>query len=67
MNTEIAEAIESRHCNTNLENRVKCDASRQGRDTALEQLKHEEFKALAFISLFLNSVKTRYSLKELEL
>ena len=50
--TEIAEAIESRHWNINLEKRVKCDASQQGRDTALEQLEHGGSKAVAFMSLF---------------
>ena len=63
----IANANENSHYNPNLEIRIKCNASRSGLGTALEQLTVDGWKPIAFVSQFLNSCEERYSLNELEL
>ena len=55
------------HYNPELETRVKCVASCSGVGAALEQLKVDGWKIIAFTSRFLNSSEERYSINELEL
>ena len=63
----IANATANSHYNPQLETRVKCDATRSGLGTALEQLTLDGWKPIAFTSRFLNSCEERYSVNELEL
>ena len=55
----IANATANSHYNPQLETRTKCDASRSGLGTALEQLRVEGWKPIAFASRFLNSCDER--------
>ena len=57
----IANATENFHYNLQLETRVKCDASRAGLVAALEHLKVDGWKPIAFTSILLNSFGERYS------
>ena len=50
-----------------METRIKCDASRQGLGTALEQLDCDGWKTVAFASRFLNNTEEGYSINEFEL
>ena len=65
--TTIANATENTQFNPTFETRVKCNASRQGLGSALEQLDCEGWKTVAFASRFLNGNEERYSINELEL
>ena len=60
---KIAETTENKHFNSDLEKRIKCDASRKVLGCALEQRTPNRWHTLAF----LNSVEDRYSINELEL
>ena len=64
---QIAKTTENKHFNTELETRIKCDASRKGLGYALEQRTPNGWRTVAFASRFLNSVEDRYSINELEL
>ena len=61
----IANATAISHNNPQLETRIKCDASRSGLGTALEQLTVDGWKPIAFASRFLSSCQERYSVNEL--
>ena len=50
-----------------METRIKCDASRAGLGSALEQRSPRGWHTVAFASRFLNSNEERYSVNELEL
>ena len=65
--TRIANATANSHYNPQRETRVKCDASRSGLETTLEQLTVDGWKPIAFASRFLNSSEERYNVNELEL
>ena len=67
MKNKIANATENTHCNSHLETRLKCDASRAGLGAALEQLSPTSWHTVAFASPFLNSNDERYSINEIEL
>ena len=64
---KIAETMENKHFNPDLETRIKCNASRKGSGCALEQRTPNDWHIVAFASLFLNSVEDRYSINEFEL
>ena len=64
---KTAETTENHHFNPDLETRIKCDASRKGVGCALEQQTPNRWHTVAFALRFLNSVKDRYSINELEL
>ena len=61
---KISEATENGHHHPNLEIRVKFDQSQQGLGAALAQLYYEVRKLVAFASLFIISVETRYSVEK---
>ena len=65
--TRIANHTENIHYNPQLENRIKCDASRSGLGAALEHLTVNGWKPISFASRFLISDEERYSINELEL
>ena len=64
---KIAETTENKHFNPDLKTRIKCDASRKGLGSALEQRIPNGWHTVAFATRFLNSVEDRYSINELEL
>ena len=64
---KIAETTENKHFNPDLETRIKSDASRKGLGCTLEQRTPNGWHTVAFASIFLNSVKDRYSINDLEL
>ena len=64
---KIAKTTENKPFSPELEKRIKCDASRKVLGCALEQRTPNGWLTLAFASQFLNSVKDRYSINELEL
>ena len=64
---KVGNTTENTLYNPHLETRVKCDASRAGQGTALEQRSPTGWHTVAFASRFLNSNEERYSVNELEL
>ena len=63
----IGNAIKNCHYNSQLQKRVRCDASCAGMGAAVEQLTVDGWKLIAFTSIFLYSYEERYSVSELKL
>ena len=63
---KIAQSTEIYHFNPNLDVSVKCDASRSGPGSALEQNTPGKLRTIACESRFLNGTYERYSVCEIE-
>ena len=64
---QISKIIENKHFDVDKETRVKCDSSKVGLGTTLEQKTNNIWQTIAFESRFLNPVEQRYSTNEMEL
>ena len=64
---QLANTTENAYFNPHLETLIKCDASRAGLGTALEQRSPTSWHIIAFASCFLKSNEEMYSVNELEL
>ena len=62
-----AEITQNKHFDQQLDARIFCDASNTYLGAALEQYSPEGWIAVAYASRFLNSLKEKYSVNELEL
>ena len=68
INEEIEKVVELSHFKRNQENRIICDASKQGLGAVLQQNQNNgEWKPICFASRFLTNFEAKYSINELEL
>ena len=67
MKKVIAEIIKNKHFDTNKPTRVRCDASKEGLGSCLEQRYNKEWHPIAYASRFINTNEQKNSIIELEL
>ena len=64
---QIKQITENKHFDISKQTRVRCDASKKGLGACIEHKIVQIWKPIAFASLFLNNLESRYSTNELEL